>query len=212
MFDDLVREQLRVLGTSTLHEAQGRRGALPSTIRPVWKGAFLAGPAFTVQVKPGDNLAIHHAVALAAPGDILIVDSGGFPESGVWGEVLTIAARHKGIQGLVVNGSVRDIDRLEALNFPIFCRGVSMGGTTKDDPGILGGPILFGEAEINQGDILVADTDGVLVIKQAELKTVLLAAKDREEKEKEIMKSLTAGKLTIELLGLKAIETKEAVQ
>ncbi len=207
MLDDLVRDQLRALGTSTLHEAQGRTGALPSTIRPVWKGAFLAGPAFTVQVKPGDNLAIHHAVAIAAPGDILLVESGGYPDSGVWGEVLTIAARHKGIQGLVVNGSVRDVDRLEALSFPVFSRGISMGGTTKDDPGILGGAIHFGETEINQGDILVADTDGVLVIKAAELETVLLAAKDREEKEKEMMKSLTAGKLTIELLGLKQAST-----
>jgi 4-hydroxy-4-methyl-2-oxoglutarate aldolase len=207
MLDDLVRDQLRALGTSTLHEAQGRTGALPSTIRPVWKGAFLAGPAFTVQVKPGDNLAIHHAVAIAAPGDILLVESGGYPDSGVWGEVLTIAARHKGIQGLVVNGSVRDVDRLEALSFPVFSRGISMGGTTKDDPGILGGAIHFGETEINQGDILVADTDGVLVIKAAELEAVLLAAKDREEKEKEMMKSLTAGKLTIELLGLKQAST-----
>lgn len=207
MFDDSVREQLKALGTSTLHEAQGRTGALPSTIRPVWKGAFLAGPALTVKVKPGDNLAIHHAVAIAAPGDILLVESGGYPDSGVWGEVLTIAARHKGIQGLVVNGSVRDVDRLEALSFPVFSRGISMGGTTKDDPGILGGAIHFGETEINQGDILVADTDGVLVIKAAELETVLLAAKDREEKEKEMMKSLTAGKLTIELLGLKQAST-----
>lgn len=203
MFDDSVRDQLKALGTSTLHEAQGRTGALPSTIRPVWKGAFLAGPALTVKVKPGDNLAIHHAVAIAAPGDILLVESGGYPDSGVWGEVLTIAARHKGIQGLVVNGSVRDVDRLEALGFPVFSRGISMGGTTKDDPGLLGGAIHFGETEIHQGDILVADTDGVLVIKQAELETVLLAAKVREEKEKEIMKSLTAGKITIELLGLK---------
>jgi 4-hydroxy-4-methyl-2-oxoglutarate aldolase len=207
MFDDSVRDQLRALGTSTLHEAQGRTGALPSTIRPVWKGAFLAGPALTVKVKPGDNLAIHHAVAIAAPGDILLVESGGYPDSGVWGEVLTIAARHKGIQGLVVNGSVRDVDRLEALSFPVFSRGISMGGTTKDDPGILGGAIHFGETEINQGDILVADTDGVLVIKAAELETVLLAAKDREEKEKEMMKSLKAGKLTIELLGLKQAST-----
>lgn len=203
MFDDSVRDQLKALGTSTLHEAQGRTGALPSTIRPVWKGAFLAGPALTVKVKPGDNLAIHHAVAIAAPGDILLVESGGYPDSGVWGEVLTIAARHKGIQGLVVNGSVRDVDRLEALGFPVFSRGISMGGTTKDDPGLLGGAIHFGETKIHQGDILVADTDGVLVIKQAELETVLLAAKVREEKEKEIMKSLTAGKITIELLGLK---------
>lgn len=207
MFDDSVRDQLRALGTSTLHEAQGRTGALPSTIRPVWKGAFLAGPALTVKVKPGDNLAIHHAVAIAAPGDILLVESGGYPDSGVWGEVLTIAARHKGIQGLVVNGSVRDVDRLEALSFPVFSRGISMGGTTKDDPGILGGAIHFGETEISQGDILVADTDGVLVIKAAELETVLLAAKDREEKEKEMMKSLKAGKLTIELLGLKQAST-----
>lgn len=203
MFDDSVRDQLKALGTATLHEAQGRTGALPSTIRPVWKGAFLAGPALTVKVKPGDNLAIHHAVAIAAPGDILLVESGGYPDSGVWGEVLTIAARHKGIQGLVVNGSVRDVDRLEALGFPVFSRGISMGGTTKDDPGLLGGAIHFGETKIHQGDILVADTDGVLVIKQAELETVLLAAKVREEKEKEIMKSLTAGKITIELLGLK---------
>ena len=203
MVDDLLRDRLKSLGTSTLYEAQGRKGAFPAAIRPTWKGAFVAGRAFTVLMRPGDNLALHHAVALASPGDVLVVDCDGYPDSGVWGEVLTVAAQHRGIAGLVVNGSVRDIDRGEALGFPVFSRGVSMGGTSKDDPGTLGGVLRLGSLEVSPGDLIVGDSDGVVAISQSALETVVDAATDREEREQVMMRSLREGKLTIELMDLR---------
>lgn len=208
MLDDSVMNQLKALGTSTLYEAQGRRGAFPPGIRPVWNGAFVAGPAYTVRVRPGDNLALHHAVALASPGDVLVVDCGGYAESGVWGEVLTVAAQHRGIAGLVVDGSVRDINRIEALAFPVFSRGVSMGGTAKEDAGTLGGTLGFGATEVNPGDVIVGDTDGVVAITQFEFDTVRHAALDRDERERVMMSALSAGKLTIELMGLRPPATE----
>jgi len=203
MVDDLLRDRLKSLGTSTLYEAQGRKGAFPAAIRPTWKGAFVAGRAFTVLMRPGDNLALHHAVALASPGDVLVVDCDGYSDSGVWGEVLTVAAQHRGIAGLVVNGSVRDIDRGEALGFPVFSRGVSMGGTSKDDPGTLGGVLRLGSLEVSPGDLIVGDSDGVVAISQSALETVVDAATDREEREQVMMRSLREGKLTIELMDLR---------
>jgi 4-hydroxy-4-methyl-2-oxoglutarate aldolase len=208
MVDTALRNHLKTLGTSTLYEAQGRRGALPAAIRPVWKGAFLAGPAFTVRVRPGDNLALHHAVALASPGDVIVVDCGGYEHSGVWGEVLTVAALHKGIAGLVVEGSVRDIDRIEALEFPVFSRGVSMGGTSKDDAGTLGETLAFGATEVSAGDIVVGDSDGVMAITQFEFETVYQAATERDDNERVMMSALATGQLTIDLMGLRPLQPK----
>lgn len=209
MVDSAVLNQLRFLGTSTLYEAQGRHGALPAAIRPVWRGASVAGPAFTVLVRPGDNLALHHAVALAAPGDVIVAQCGGYEDSGVWGEVLTVAALQRGIAGLVVDGSVRDVDRIEALGFPVFSRGVSMGGTTKDDPGTLGAPLRVGATEVSPGDMVVGDTDGVMAIVRAECGVVVELAQDRDDQEKQMMGALARGTLTIELMGLRPPVVKE---
>jgi 4-hydroxy-4-methyl-2-oxoglutarate aldolase len=154
-------------------------------------------------VRPGDNLALHHAVALASAGDVLVVDCGGYADSGVWGEVLTVAAQHRGIAGLVVDGSVRDVDRIEALGFPVFSRGVSLGGTSKDDAGALGGTLSFGSLEVTSGDIVVGDGDGVVAIAPGEFDTVVDAAIDREEREQVMMRALGEGKLTIELMDLR---------
>lgn len=205
MLEKELLHKLKALGTSTLYEAAGRVGALPSAIRPIWKGAFVAGPAYTVVMPPGDNLALHHAVALAAPGDVLVADCQGYPESGVWGEILTVAAMQRGIVGLIVNGSVRDVDRLEALGFPVFACGVSMGGTAKEDGGRIGHGFTLGTATVRQGDVIVADSDGVLAIGATELTQVLSLAGNREDQERVMIESLRSGKTTIELLGLKPL-------
>lgn len=199
---------LERLGTATLYEAQGQQGALPPALRPVWAGAFLAGPAYTVDTRSGDNLALHHAVVLAHPGDVIVADCGGYLESGVWGDVLTNAAQHRGIAGLVVEGAVRDSDRIRDLGFPIFSRGLSIGGTSKEDEGTHQQTLLWDGAAIEPGDIVVGDADGVVVIQQAEFETVLEAALAREEKEAQMIKEIQEGKTTIELLRLSAPEVR----
>ena len=123
-------EQYRSMQAATLHEVMGKKGAMTSDIRPVWSGTFVVGSALTVKSRPGDNLMLHKAVSIAHPGDILAVDVDGFTEAGIWGEIITIAAKQKGIVGIVTNGTVRDTMPIRTLNFPMFSRGVSMNGTT----------------------------------------------------------------------------------
>ncbi len=202
--DSATLSLLARLGTATLYEAQGQQGALPPAFRPVYRGAFIAGPAYTVRTRSGDNLALHHAVVLAQPGDVIVADCGGYAESGVWGDVLTSAAQHRGIAGLVVDGSVRDTARIEELGFPIFSRGISIGGTSKEDEGVHQERLMWDGATIEPGDIIVGDADGLVVLQRAEFETVVEAALVREEKEQHMVKEIARGITTIDLLGLDA--------
>jgi 4-hydroxy-4-methyl-2-oxoglutarate aldolase len=201
--DSAAVETLQRLGTSTLYEAQGKHGALPHELKAAPGTRFLAGRAFTVRTRPGDNLALHHAVVQATPGDVLVVDCGGFLEAGVWGEILTVAAQNRGIAGIVIDGSIRDIERIAELGFPAFSRGVCMQGTGKSDPGTLGETLHWDGAEIDQGDIVVGDADGVVVIKAFEFETVMQAALQREASEAQMLAKLREGATTIDLMGLK---------
>src|ERR1700747_2388815 len=134
------------IDAATIHEAQGRRGALPSSITPASPGFRLCGPAFTVDCPPGDNLWIHHAVYRARPGDVLVVDVRGGTEYGYWGEILSEAARARDLRGLVITGGVRDSDRLAEVGFPVFSTSLCIRGTGKDPAaqGALGGQLTIG--------------------------------------------------------------------
>ena len=199
-----AKDTLERLGTSTLYEAQGKHGALPHEFRPVPGAGFLSGTAYTVRTRPTDNLALHHAVMLASPGDVLVVDCGSFLEAGVWGEIMTVAALERGISGIVVDGSIRDVQRIAELGFPAFSRGICMEGTLKADPGVLGETLHWDGVEIDPGDIIVGDADGVVAIKAFEFDNVLQAALEREAQEQKIMQELRSGKTTVDLMGLKA--------
>ena len=202
LFDTSTRELLQRLGSATLHEAQGRYGALPPGIRPVAGPPFLVGSAFTVRARPGDNLALHHALALANPGDVLVIDCGGFEHAGVWGEVMTVSAIVRKLGGLVVDGAVRDIAQINTLGFPVFSRGISMVGTSKGDSGILQETLHWDGASIEPGDLVGGDLDGIVVIKQGEVETVISAALEREKNEQKMMQQLANGATTIEVMNL----------
>ncbi len=125
---DLVKA-LAEFGTATLHEAYGKKGAMPFYIKPLYPGMKVCGPALTVAVSPGDNLMIHYAMTLAQPGDVLVVDAKGFTEAGPWGDIMTTAAIVRGIAGLVIDGCVRDAETIREMGFAVFARGTSMKGT-----------------------------------------------------------------------------------
>jgi 4-hydroxy-4-methyl-2-oxoglutarate aldolase len=199
-YHDIIDELLRH-GTSTLCEASGLPCALDYAIRPVWSGAAVAGPAYPLRCAPGDNLAIHIAVDAAPPGHVLVVDASGYV-AGYWGEVLTVAAEARGITGIIIDGGVRDIDALERRKFPAFARGIGMRGTVKFHAPSVGEPIVIAGVAIAPGDLVVADTDGVLAIPQAHVARTLEAARKRTDKEAVTMKRLLAGETTLELLGL----------
>jgi 4-hydroxy-4-methyl-2-oxoglutarate aldolase len=191
------------VSTATLHEASGRHGALPSAIKPGAPGMRLRGPAVTVSCPPGNNLRIHHAIYLAEPGEVLVAEVGDGAEYGYWGEIMTVAAQARHLGGLVIDGGVRDSDRLAALDFPVFSRGVCIRGTSKDPAGgSINQPIQLGDVTVEPGDLVVGDADGVVVISREHVPEVLAASTRREADEANQMQRLRQGERTIDIFNL----------
>ena len=190
---------------STLHEAQGRTGALPSAIQPLARGMMLSGPAYTVQTAPGENLMVHAAIVRAPPGAVLVVATGyqdGF-EHTYWGDIMTTAAQVKGLAGLVIDGGVRDVDEIIASGFPVFSRGPTMHGPAKGYEGSLGAPIRIGQVTVQTGDLVVGDSDGVVVVPAGSLQATLAAAEKRVANEDAAIERLRGGETTFEIFGWK---------
>ena len=194
---------LTAFDTATLYEAAGQRGAMRPELSAVSGDMRVAGPALTVLTQPDDNLALHHAVVLAEPGEIIVAQCHDGVTGG-WGEVLTVAAMSRGVAGLVVDGAVRDVDAIRELGFPVFARRSSIRAAIKERSGHLRVPISCGGQLVVSGDYVVADVSGVVVIAAGEIEAVLAAARDRVEKERAMMRALRGGSTTVELLGLQA--------
>ncbi|MGO2513467.1 4-carboxy-4-hydroxy-2-oxoadipate aldolase/oxaloacetate decarboxylase [Marinomonas polaris] len=200
--NDELLKRLKELGTATVYEAQGGKGALDSGMKPLSSSMTLAGPALTLDCKPADNLMIHYALLQAKPGDVLVIDAKGFLEAGPWGDVLTEQALAIGLAGLVINGSVRDAKTIIEMGFPVFCRGISIKGTGKNQPGEMNVPICIGDVQICPGDIVIGDQDGLVIVNPDKAQNVLEMAELRESKEAVFREQIRAGKTTLELLGL----------
>jgi 4-hydroxy-4-methyl-2-oxoglutarate aldolase len=202
MYPGELLDAARQLGSATLYEAAALpNSALDSGIRPIWAGASIAGPAYTVECAPGDNLAIHIAMEKIPRGSVLVVATGGFV-AGYWGEVLTVAAETAGVIGLVIDGSVRDTAALTARRFPAFSRGISVRGTSKNAAPSVGRPVIIGGTPADVGDLVVADDDGVVVIPARVAAQTVSAGQARAHKEAVMMQQLQEGRSTLELLGL----------
>ena len=196
-----LQDELKRASTATLGEVQQGRGIIEGAIRPLAVPCHLAGLAFPVTLPAGDNLSVHHAIARAAAGSVLVVSCGD-DRHGFWGEIATVAAMARGIAGLVTDGAVRDTDRIRQLGFPVFSGAIHIRGTVKNKRGTVGTPIDLGGVNIRLGDFIVGDSDGLVVVKPDELEATLRAAQQRDEKEQRIMAALRAGKTTIELFDL----------
>ncbi|MGQ9635288.1 MAG: RraA family protein [Bryobacteraceae bacterium] len=199
---EALLEELAAFDTATLYEAAGQTGMVDPAIRPVWKGARLCGPALTVRSPAGDNLALHHAVTIAAPGEILVASADNYLLAGAWGEVLTVAAQACGIAGLAIDGAVRDSEAIAQRGFPVFSRGVAIGACTKEKYGELNIPLLFGGVKVQPGDIVVGDADGIVILERDRLETTLESARQRRSRELKLITQLQSGKTTLELLDL----------
>ena len=196
---------------ATVFESAGRSGMVDPSIRPAWRGAKLCGTVLTVKTAPGDNLMLHHAVALANPGDVIVADIGGYLLAGAWGEILTVAAQMRAVAGVVVNGAVRDIEAIAQRGFPVFSRGLAIGACTKDQLGKLNVPLMFGDTMIRAGDIILGDSDGLVVIEAKRADEIYKAAVSRRDREWEIIADLQQGRTTIDILGLRKITDQETV-
>lgn len=201
--DPLIGEFLKQT-SATVHEAMGRRGALPGAIKPISPAMRMCGPAFTVDSPPMDNLLLHQAIYAASPGDVLVVRVADYHEAGYWGEIMGVAAQARGLAGLVIDGGVRDSLELTAMGFPTFSRGLCIKGTLKHGGGALNKPLAIGSIVIEPGDIVIGDADGVVVVPRAEGHAVLEKSIQRVDKEAVIMQQLRDGKSTLEIYGLKS--------
>lgn len=191
------------LPAATLHEAGGKIGALPSTIKPVAPGFRICGTAFTIHSPGRDNLWLHRALLHAQPGDVLVVYASGAYEHGYWGEVMTTQAKTRRLNGLVIDGAVRDADLLEQIGFPVFSRGLSIRGTGKDYGAIgwLNAPVRIGDVTVSPGDLIVGDRDGVVAIPRERAAEVVDKAARREAEEAAICKRLEDGETTMQIYG-----------
>ncbi|HVS83687.1 MAG TPA: RraA family protein [Pyrinomonadaceae bacterium] len=202
--DPALIESAAAFSAATLHEAAGQQGALPSAIKPLASNLSICGPAFTVLSPPEDNLWLHRAIYAAQAGDVLIVDTGHAYEAGYWGEIMTHASIQRRLGGVVIDGCVRDGKCLEELGLPVFARGLCIQGTTKNKQahGGLNCTIRIGKVSIEDGDLVVGDSDGVVVIPRQVIPEVLAKAKERKEKEALAIKDLSAGATTLDIYGL----------
>lgn len=201
---ELVK-QFQDIGSATVYEATGKRGAMDSGIKPIWPGAKILGVALTVKCFPGDNLIVHKALSLVQPGDVLVVDVDDYTEAGGWGEVMTTALAARGGAGYLTNGAVRDQEAIAAMKFPVFARNLCIKGTGKEHLGLINHPIIVGGVVVNPGDIILGDADGVVVIPREDAEWSLEVSRKREQAEAIQKEELRKGKLTLDLLNLRAI-------
>ena len=178
---DLVR-QASEFQAAILADVNGRRGALHGRIAALRPRMKLAGPALTVDVRPGDNLMIHAAMALAKPGDVLVIDGKSDQTAALMGTIMMTACKQLGIAGVVIDGAVRDSLEIDEMDFPVFCVGTNPNGPTKNVPGRIGHPITCGGVTVRSGDLVVADADGVFVAERERAQALLpLAVKKVED-------------------------------
>lgn len=207
-----MRERLLRLPTGNIADNNNSvpgQGVMVTAIKPVDPKMKMIGRAFTAQCVPGDNLAMHQALNAAQPGDVLILDAHGYSEAGHFGDIMATACQMRGLAGVVIDGSCRDSEDIRALGFPVFVRGFNPSGTVKESLAKLNVPVHCGGVEVNPGDIVFGDCDGVVVIPREKEDEVFEKAEAKFEHEKEIVEALKAGKTTLEIYGFdKLIERK----
>ena len=189
---DIVR-QAAAFQPAILADVAGRRGALHGRIKALRPRMKVAGPALTVEVRPGDNLMIHAAIALAKPGDVLVIDGKADQGSALMGTIMMTACRQRGIAGVVIDGAVRDSLEIDEMDYPVFSVGTNPNGPTKNIGGRIGHPVAVGGVTVRAGDFVIGDGDGVMVVEREKIESLLGAARKKVEDESKRITAIKEG-------------------
>lgn len=209
--DASVVEGFSKLDVSTVYEAQGKIGLLGPELKPIIDDVMICGPAVTAVCYAGDNLMIHAAIEVCQPGDVLVVTTLGESVAGMIGELIVSALIRRGVKGLVIDAGIRDVSRIRELGFPVWTKAICSQGTTKLRGGWVNSPAVCAGETVYPGDLIMADADGVVVVRQLDFSSALEASNQRLAKEEVTKSKIATGELSLDFYELRSVLERENV-